>query len=257
MSRIVPRLSKRSAEAWVAPRFTSSHTRCCRRSRFMPPPTNRATSSGTPTGLRSSMVQCAGIWRATTCSAASVRNRSRLHLAAAPRTAMTARPERTEAAPYYFTYIDQVPDGDVCAIMRAQASDVVGWAGGITEEMSGRRYAADKWSIREVLGHINDCERLFVMRAFWFARGFDTPLPSFDQHVAMSAAGAHERTWQSHVDEFAAQRAATVAFFESVPEAAWSRRGIASDNPFTVRALAYMVPGHVRHHLDIIRERYL
>ena len=170
---------------------------------------------------------------------------------------MTARPLRDEAAPYYFTYIDKVPDGDVRDIMRAQAADVIAFAGALSEESSGQRYAADKWSIREVLGHINDCERLFVMRAFWFARGFDTPLPSFDQNVATAAAGAHERRWQSHVDEFMAQRAATLAFFDGLPVAAWDRRGIASDNPFTVRALAYMVPGHVVHHLDIVRERYL
>ena len=170
---------------------------------------------------------------------------------------MTARPAREEAAPYYFTYIDKVPEGDIRDIMRAQAADVIVFAGGISEESSGHRYAADKWSIREVLGHINDCERLFVMRAFWFARGFDTPLPSFDQNVAMAAAGAHERTWESHVDEFKAQRAATLAFFDALPVAAWDRRGLASDNPFTVRALAYMVPGHVVHHLDIVRERYL
>ena len=170
---------------------------------------------------------------------------------------MNVRPERAEAAPYYFTYIDKVPDGDVRAIMRAQASEIVSWAHGITEEMSTHRYAADKWSIREVLGHVNDCERLFVMRAFWFARGFDSPLPSFDQNVAMAVSGAHARSWQSHVDEFHAQRAATLAFFDALPDAAWDRRGIASDNPFTVRALAYMVPGHVLHHLDIVRQRYL
>ena len=170
---------------------------------------------------------------------------------------MTARPGRDEAAPYYFTYIDKVPDGDVRDVMRAQATDVVTFARGISETVSGRRYAADKWSIREVLGHINDCERLFVMRAFWFARGFETPLPSFDQNVAMTTAGAHQRTWQSHVDEFEAQRAATLAFFDALPAEAWDRRGIASDNPFTVRALAYMVPGHVVHHLDLVRDRYL
>ena len=170
---------------------------------------------------------------------------------------MTARPERDEAAPYYFTYIDKVPVGDIRQLIRAQAADVVDFASRISEERSRHRYAADKWSIREVLGHINDCERLFVMRAFWFARGFDTPLPSFDQNVAVATAGAHERPWQSHVDEFRAQRAATLAFFDSLPEAAWRRRGVASDNPFTVRALAYMVPGHVAHHLDIVRQRYL
>ena len=170
---------------------------------------------------------------------------------------MNQRPAHDEAAPYYFTYIDKVSDGDIRAIMRAQAAEVIDFAGGISEERSGHRYAAGKWSIREVLGHVNDCERLFVMRAFWFARGFDSALPSFDQNVAMGTAGAHERTWQSHVDEFTALRAATLAFFEALPPEAWDRHGIASDNPFTVRALAYMVPGHVEHHLEIVRQRYL
>src|SRR5918992_1163207 len=101
-------------------------------------------------------------------------------------------PDRSEAAPYYFTYIDQVPSGD----------------------------------IRAVLGHINDTERLFVSRAFWFARGFDTPLPSFDQNVAVSAAVAHDRSWDSLVDEFRTVRAATLSFFQNLPDDAWTRRGI-------------------------------
>jgi DinB family protein len=170
---------------------------------------------------------------------------------------MMTAPDRSEAAEYYFTYINHVPAGDICRILEAQAGETVALLRGISEERSMHRYAPDKWSIRDVVGHLNDTERLFVMRAFWFARGFDTPLPSFDQNVAVATAGAHERTWQSHVDEFRAQRAATLAFFDSLPDAAWGRRGVASDNPFTVLALAYMVPGHVAHHLDIVRQRYL
>jgi hypothetical protein len=170
---------------------------------------------------------------------------------------MTTRPDRDEAAPYYFTYIDRVPDGDVLELLRAQESEVVALAAGIAEARAGHRYAPDKWSIREVLGHLNDCERLFVGRAFWFARGFDTPLPSFDQNVAIANAGADARSWASLVGEFRAVRAASLAFFESLPAEAWSRRGVASDNPFTVRALAFMTVGHVTHHLDILRQRYL
>ena len=95
-----------------------------------------------------------------------------------------------------------------------------------------------------------------MFRAFWFARGFDSPLPSFDQNTAMSAADADARSWRSHIDEFRAVRAATLAFFRNLPEEAWTRRGIASDNPFTVRALAYLAAGHVTHHCRILRERY-
>jgi hypothetical protein len=104
---------------------------------------------------------------------------------------------------------------------------------------------------------VNDAERVFVFRALWFARGFDSPLPSFDQNVAVSTAYSDERSWQSHVDEFRAIRAATLAFFENLPDDAWMRRGVASGNAVTVRALAYIVAGHVAHHMKILHERYL
>lgn len=166
------------------------------------------------------------------------------------------RPDRTEAAEYYFTYIDQVPDGDICEILRAQSAGALNLFELITEEQSLHRYAPDKWSIREVLSHLNDGERLFVFRAFWFARGFDTPLPSFDQNVAVGTAGANERSWRSHVEEFRAVREATMTFFQTLPTDAWTRRGIASDNPVSVRALAYITAGHVAHHIKILRDQY-
>lgn len=119
------------------------------------------------------------------------------------------------------------------------------------------RYAPDKWSIRQVMNHVNDTERVFVFRALWFARGFDEPLPSFDQDVAVTFAGADARSWASHLEEFATVRAATMTFFRSLPEGAANRNGIASGNPFSVRALAYIIAGHVEHHLKILRKRYL
>lgn len=165
--------------------------------------------------------------------------------------------DRTEAAEYYFTYIDRVGAGDICAILDEQLAETLRFLRTISEERSLHRYAPDKWSIREVLGHVNDAERVFVFRAFWFARGFDTPLPSFDQNVAVSAAGSDQRSWSSHVEEFRAVRSATLAFFQNLPSDAWLRRGVASGNPVTVRALAYIVAGHVTHHLGIVRTRYL
>ncbi len=170
---------------------------------------------------------------------------------------MTPRPDRSEASAYYFTYIDQVPDGDVRDQLDVQGGDFVALLRGISEQTSLHRYAPDKWSIRDVVNHINDTERLFVFRALWFARGFESPLPSFDQHTAVATAKADDRSFRSLVEEFGAIRAGTTAFFRSLPEEAWSRRGIASDNPFTVRALAYMAVGHVTHHTTILRERYL
>ena len=167
------------------------------------------------------------------------------------------RPDRTEAAEYYFTYIDQVGAGDIREILAAQAGEAQAFFERISDEASTRRYAPGKWTIRQVLSHVNDTERLFVFRALWFARGFDTPLPSFDQDVAIAAAAADDRPWRSHVDEFRAIRAATVPFFGTMPDEAWTRRGVASGNPFSVRALAYIAAGHVAHHLRLLRERYL
>jgi hypothetical protein len=170
---------------------------------------------------------------------------------------MTTVPDRTEAAAYYFTYIDQVPEGDICGRLDAQGKETLDLLSGISEEQSQHRYAPDKWSIRDVVNHMSDIERLCVFRAFWFARGFESALPSFDQTIAVTAASANDRSWKSVVEEFRAVRAATLAFFRSLPADAWACCGIASDNTFTVRALAYLAVGHVIHHTKILRERYM
>lgn len=170
---------------------------------------------------------------------------------------VSRRPDRTEAAEYYFRYIDRVPAGDIRRILRDQSASTVKMLRGISGQQSLHRYAPGKWSIREVVNHVNDTERVFTFRAFWFARGFDSPLPSFDQEVAAAAAQADERPCESHIEEFSAVRAATLAFFESLPAAAWERRGMASGSACSVRALGYMVAGHLIHHLGIIREAYL
>lgn len=166
-------------------------------------------------------------------------------------------PQRDETAPYYFRYIDRVPDDNVIAVLDRQSEEVPAWLAAISEEKSLHRYAPDKWTIREVLSHVNDCERVFVSRAMWFARNFDSPLPSFDQDICIAAAEANRISWQDHIEEFRAIRAATLFFFRNLPEAAWDKHGIASGNPFTVRALAYIIAGHVVHHLGVIRERYM
>ena len=170
---------------------------------------------------------------------------------------MTTIPDRSEAAEYYFTYIDQVAEGDICETLEAQLAETVTLLDGISEETSLGRYAPEKWSIRQVVSHMNDTERMFVFRALWFARGFDSPLPSFDQNIAISGASADERSLSSHVEEFGTVRAATLTFFQNLPGDAWSRGGFASGNRFTVRALAYITAGHVRHHNSILRTRYL
>jgi hypothetical protein len=170
---------------------------------------------------------------------------------------MAAIVDRTETADYYFRYIDQVGEGDICRILEAQFPETLTLLRSISDAKSLYRYAPGKWSIRETVSHLNDTERLIVSRAFWFARGFEDPLPSFDQNQAIATAGADERSWTSHLEEFRAVRAATLTFFQNLPADAWSRRGIASGNPFTVRALAYIAAGHVTHHVKILRERYM
>jgi hypothetical protein len=170
---------------------------------------------------------------------------------------MTTRPDHTEAAEYYFTYIDQVPAGDIRDILAKQSVEALALLQTVAEQDSLHRYAPDKWSMREAIGHVNDAERLFVSRAFWFARGFDSPLPSFDQNVAVQTSGAHARAWSSHLKEFETIRAATLSLFRDLPPEAWDRRGTASGNPFTVRALAYISAGHTAHHLKVLRERYI
>lgn len=167
------------------------------------------------------------------------------------------RPEASEAAPYYFGYISQVTGDDILGMLEKQLGETLRFLSTISEEKSLHRYAPGKWTIREVWGHINDCERLFVMRAFWFARGFDTPLPSFEQEMAVRASRANDHAWASHVEEFRAVRLATLAFFPKLPAEAWMRSGLASGNPFTVRALAYIAAGHVAHHTQLLKERYL
>jgi len=167
------------------------------------------------------------------------------------------RPQNTEAADYYFKYIDLVNSDDVVAAFRDQLGETVRFLEGISEEQSVKSYAPGKWSIRELLNHVNDGERLFLSRAFWFARGFQDAMPSFDQDIAVEHAHANQTSWAKLVEEFQTVRAATISFFETLPEEAWSVSGVASDNPVTVRALAYIIAGHLTHHVNVLNEKYL
>ncbi len=170
---------------------------------------------------------------------------------------MLGRPQPNEAASYYSIYIDRITSDNVVDVLAAQLDEATAFLSQISEEQSLHRYEPGKWSMRELLGHVNDGERVFVFRALWFARGFTDPLPSFDQEISSKAANSDNVSWASHVEEFRDIRATTLAFFRNLPPDAWLRSGIASDNSMTVRAIAYIVAGHVSHHLAILRERYL
>ena len=167
------------------------------------------------------------------------------------------RPNSDEAAPYYFTYINQVADEDVLSLLEKQCEEAPRSLSEISAEKSLYRYAPDKWSIREVVGHLCDAERVFAHRALWFARGHEAALPSFEQNIAVSNAKSDQIEWAGHIEEFRRVHVSSVVLFRNMPEDAWMRRGTASGNSFTVRALAFIIAGHLTHHVRILRERYL
>ena len=170
---------------------------------------------------------------------------------------MKGRPTQNEAAPYYFGYINRIASDDVITVLQTQLDETLALLRSVSEERSRYRYAPDKWSIRQMWNHVNDAERVFVHRALWFARGFDSPLPSFEQDIGVAAGKADDFPWASHVEEFRQIRQATISFFRNLPDEAWMRSGVASDNRFTVRACAYIVAGHVAHHAAVLREKYV
>ncbi|HEV2862053.1 MAG TPA: DinB family protein [Pyrinomonadaceae bacterium] len=173
--------------------------------------------------------------------------------AAAP----AAKPESGEYADYYEKYVALVPDGNVVETLGRQIYETLALLGNVDEERAGRSYEPGKWSIKEVVGHIVDGERVFAYRALRFARGDQTPLPGFDQETFSRHVDFNARTLPDILEEFAEVRRATVGLLRSLTEEAWVRRGVASDNEVSVRALAYIIAGHEAHHVRILRERYL
>jgi len=167
------------------------------------------------------------------------------------------RPQTTEAADYYFRYIDLITSDDIVPAIENQMGEMLQLLSGISEEQSLYSYAAGKWTIRELLNHVNDGERIFAVRGLWFARGFNDPLPGFEQDIAVENAHANNTSWADLVEEFKNVRLSTISFFKTLPDEAWDRTGVASDNPVSVRAIAYIIAGHVAHHIGVLREKYL
>jgi hypothetical protein len=166
------------------------------------------------------------------------------------------RPEPTEYAEFYANYVSKVPGTDAIGVLESQRLQMVQLFAGRSERDGSFRYAPDKWTVKEVLGHITDTERIFTYRALRIARGDQTPLPGFEQDDFVKNGGFGERTLSSLADEFALVRAASIALFRSFPEEAWARRGVASQKEVTVRALAFITAGHQIHHRLILEERY-
>lgn len=171
--------------------------------------------------------------------------------------ARSVRPAPNEHAPYYGTYVGHVPDGDIVETLERQVGATTSLVRDLPESMGGKRYAEGKWSIREVIGHMTDTERVFVYRAMRFARNDQTDLPGFDENTFVANATFETRSLASLCDEFAAVRAASVEFFASLTPPEFERSGTANKNRMTVRAAAWVTAGHELHHLSILRTRYL
>jgi len=168
-----------------------------------------------------------------------------------------ARPAPTEYPPYYARYVNVVPDADLLDVLRRQVDETAALVTPLSDRDAEYRYADGKWSIKEVIGHVADVERIFVCRALCFARGEPAALPGFDENEYARHSNAGARTMRSLMDELRSVRAATVAFFAGLDQELLMRRGTANGNEFTVRAIGHIVTGHERHHAAILRERYL
>ena len=171
-------------------------------------------------------------------------------------SSLRTRPESSEYAPFYHGYVALVPEGDVVATLRQNTRELLDTVASIPEERGGFRYGEGKWSIREVIGHVIDAERIFTYRALRIARSDTTPLAPFDENEYVKTAGSEARTLSNLARELGAVREASVQLFESFPDEAWGRSGVASGKNISVRALAYITTGHAMHHLRILRERY-
>ena len=168
-----------------------------------------------------------------------------------------ARPGQDEYAPYYEKYTSLVPEGDVVETLSRQLDETLALLNTIGAEQADSRYAPGKWSVKELVGHIIDAERIFAYRALRIARGDATPLPGFEQDGYIETGNFGARTLADLAAEFALVRRSTIELLRHLDEAAWLRRGTASDAEVSVRAIAHVIAGHEAHHVKILRERYL
>jgi len=167
-----------------------------------------------------------------------------------------SRPAADEYLPYYERYVTLVPDGNLVDVLVDQQLDTIGMLRRVDDERGLYAYAPGKWTIKEVIGHLSDAERVFAYRALRFARGDDQPLAGFDENAYAPAGRFNERRIGSLIDEFQSIRAGTVHVFRYLDEDEWARRGIANGNPISVRALGFVIAGHELHHARLLRERY-
>ena len=169
---------------------------------------------------------------------------------------MTSRPGGSEFAPSFAGYVSLVTESDVVPVLERQPSEMARLLLVVTPDREKYRYADGKWTIREVFGHLIDAERVFSYRALCISRGEKVSLPGFDENVYVAESPYLARPLADLIVEFSSLRRANCAFFRGLKEGDWDRHGTANNNPASVRALAYIMAGHVRHHFNVLRDRY-
>ena len=167
------------------------------------------------------------------------------------------RPNESEYAPYYQSYVDQVSENDVMHVLRGELDELDVLLARVPAEKEKYAYADGKWTIREIIGHLIDGERVFGYRALCIARGEKQNLPGFDQNDYMLTAPYNHIELEDLLSELRLVRLSNIAMFRSLDEEAWNRVGTANGNEITLRALAFIMGGHVRHHMNVLKERYL
>ncbi len=169
---------------------------------------------------------------------------------------MIEKPNPSEYAPFYAGYIAKIPAERLLEILERQSQDLRDLAATASPDQQLHRYAPGKWSVREVFGHLIDGERVFGYRAFRIGRGDDTPLPGFDENEYVEASSYHHQDLAALAEEFALVRAGNLAVFNSLSDDDWRHAGTANGQRISVRALAFIMAGHVVHHVGILGERY-
>jgi uncharacterized damage-inducible protein DinB len=167
------------------------------------------------------------------------------------------RPDESEYPPYAAKYVNLVAGSDILPILAAQLEQTTALLKPVDERRSEFAYAPGKWTLKQVVGHVVDTERIFACRALCVARGETNPLPGFEQDDYVAAGSFGERTLGSLLQEFRLVRQATIALFQNLPQPAWMRRGNANKFSVTVRGVAFLAAGHELHHVKILREKYL
>jgi hypothetical protein len=169
---------------------------------------------------------------------------------------MSQRPSPKEYAEYYKQYISLVPKGNIIDILEDQQKSLMGFFSSIDEEKANYRYAENKWSVKEVLGHIIDGERIFAYRALRLSRGDSKPLMSFEQNSFITNSNYGNTQFEKIVDEFFLLRASNILMFRNFSNEMWLRRGTVDDKNISVRAIAYLMAGHTEHHINVLQELY-